>query len=64
MPRFLMTLRERWRDVRLGELVGSVGAGVRIATPFALLRVDYARAVWNGSLAPPARFMFGIGQAF
>jgi hypothetical protein len=24
---------ERWRDVRLGELVGSVGAGVRISTP-------------------------------
>jgi outer membrane protein assembly factor BamA/autotransporter translocation and assembly factor TamB len=54
----------RWRDVRVGELVGSIGVGVRLATPFALLRADYARAIWTGTPAPSARFIVGIGHAF
>jgi outer membrane protein insertion porin family len=56
---------ERWSDVRLKDLTGSIGFGARIATPFALLRVDYGRAIWTGSPAPATgRWIFGIGQAF
>ena len=55
---------ERWRDVRLGDLVGSIGIGVRLATPFALLRADYAKAIWAGTLPTSPRFIFGIGHAF
>jgi outer membrane protein assembly factor BamA len=55
---------DRWRDVRLGDLVGSVGVGIRLATPFALLRADYAKAIWAGSLPTSGRFIVGIGHAF
>ena len=55
---------DRWREVRLGDLVGSIGVGVRLATPFALLRADYAKAIWAGSLPRSGRFIFGIGHAF
>ena len=55
---------DRWRDVRLGDLVGSIGIGVRLATPFALLRADYAKAIWAGSLPRSGRFIVGIGHAF
>ena len=55
---------DRWVDVRLGELVGSIGIGVRLATPFALLRVDYAKAIWAGALPRSGRVIFGIGHAF
>jgi outer membrane protein insertion porin family len=53
----------RPRDMRLGALVGSIGAGLRLATPFALLRVDYGKPVW-GAPASSGRWTFGIGQAF
>ena len=36
---------ERPSDVGLGNLVGSVGFGVRLATPFALLRADFSRSL-------------------
>jgi len=53
------------RHLDLRQFVTSYGVGVRITTPFALLRVDYAR-LW--SAAPPevrpVRWTFGIGQAF
>ena len=55
---------DRWRDVRVGDLVGSIGIGVRLATPFALLRADYAKAIWAGTLPRSGRFIFGIGHAF
>jgi outer membrane protein assembly factor BamA len=50
-------------DIRLGDLVGSVGLGIRVATPFALLRVDFAKTAW-GAPATSGRWTFGIGQAF
>jgi len=43
--------------------VGSIGVGLRLATPFALLRADYARPVW-GTEQKGGRWTFGIGQAF
>ncbi|MBI4484667.1 MAG: BamA/TamA family outer membrane protein [Acidobacteria bacterium] len=52
-------------DLDLGNLVGSVGAGVRIATPFALLRADVARLLWSPeSVQRSTRWTFGIGHAF
>jgi outer membrane protein assembly factor BamA len=53
----------RPRDASLRDLAGSVGVGVRLATPFALLRADYARPV-RGTEQRGGRWTFGIGQAF
>ncbi len=50
-------------DFEWGKLVGSAGVGLRLATPFALLRVDYARTIHAGSLTG-SQWTFGIGQAF
>jgi outer membrane protein insertion porin family len=50
-------------DISLRDLVGSVGLGIRLATPFALLRVDFARTAW-GAPAASGRWTFGIGHAF
>jgi translocation and assembly module TamA len=55
---------ERARDIRLGDLVGSVGVGVRLATPFALLRADVARPVWGTTPERSWKWTFGIGHAF
>ena len=53
----------RPRDASLRNLVGSIGFGLRLATPFALLRADYARPVW-GRLESSGRWSVGIGHAF
>lgn len=53
------------RDARLRDLVGSLGVGLRFATPFALLRVDYAKTAWGGGDEPSSgRWVIGIGHAF
>jgi outer membrane protein insertion porin family len=49
--------------IDLGRLTSSVGAGLRIVTPFALLRADYGR-VWSESGVTSGRWTFGIGQSF
>jgi outer membrane protein assembly factor BamA len=54
----------RFADLRLVDLVGSIGAGLRVATPFALLRLDYARSVWHSPEYTSGRWYFGIGHAF
>jgi outer membrane protein insertion porin family len=51
------------RDLRLNNLTGSVGIGVRLSTPFALLRADYGRTTWGAGLHT-GRWIVGIGQAF
>lgn len=54
----------RPRDVALGDLVGSSGLGLRLVTPFGLLRVDYGR-LWSPREGQSGgRWSFGIGQAF
>jgi outer membrane protein assembly factor BamA len=53
----------RPRDASLRDLVGSVGFGLRLTTPFALFRADFARPVW-GPTEKTERWTFGIGQAF
>jgi outer membrane protein insertion porin family len=52
------------RAASLRDLVGSLGLGVRLATPFALLRVDFAQPVWGAPAGSSGRWIFGIGQAF
>ncbi|HXH25439.1 MAG TPA: translocation/assembly module TamB domain-containing protein, partial [Vicinamibacterales bacterium] len=51
-------------DLGLGDLTSSFGIGVRITTPFALLRADYARLWTNPSGVRPSRWTFGIGHTF
>ena len=53
----------RPRAASLRDLVGSVGVGMRLVTPFALLRIDFAKTAW-GAPATSGRWTFGIGQAF
>ena len=50
--------------VRLSELVGSTGVGIRVVTPFALFRVDYGRTIWNRPAPDSGQWVFGIGQTF
>jgi outer membrane protein assembly factor BamA len=55
---------EQPRDASLRRLVGSIGFGLRVASPFALLRADYARSVWGAPAESSGRWSFGIGHAF
>ena len=52
------------RDASFGDLVGSLGFGLRLNSPFALLRADYARSVWGEPAGVSGRWTFGIGHAF
>ena len=36
--------------IRLDELAGSIGFGLRLSTPFALLRADYGKVVWGAGV--------------
>jgi len=54
---------ERPTDLKLNALTGSIGFGVRLSTPFALLRADYGKMVWGPGLRT-GRWVVGIGQAF
>jgi len=51
------------RDLNVTDLAGSIGFGVRLNTPFALLRADYGKVVW-GPAPRTGKWFFGIGQAF
>ncbi len=58
-------------DFRLGDLTTSVGVGLRLSTPFALLRADYGRVYWPGTTTTrdgepwrTGRWVVAIGQAF
>ena len=53
------------RDASLRDLVGALGVGLRFATPFALLRVDFAKTAWGGGDEPSSgRWIIGVGHAF
>jgi outer membrane protein assembly factor BamA len=55
---------EQPSTIDLRDLVGSFGGGVRLTTPFALLRADVAR-LWSPEAGQPsARWTFGIGHTF
>jgi outer membrane protein assembly factor BamA len=49
--------------IRLGELTASVGGGLRVMTPFGILRADFAKTLTSGPVGS-GRVTFGIGQAF
>jgi outer membrane protein assembly factor BamA len=51
------------RAIRFNALTGSIGFGVRLTTPFALLRADYGRVAW-GAGQRSGQWIVGIGQAF
>jgi outer membrane protein assembly factor BamA len=51
-------------DIELGTLKSSLGVGLRLATPFALIRVDFGRLMSPGPTDRSGRWTFGIGQAF
>lgn len=50
--------------IDLGDLEVGAGAGLRVATPFGLLRVDYAVPVSRTSRFTSGRWYFSFGQAF
>ncbi len=51
-------------DIDIGDLVSTFGFGLRLATPFAIFRLDYGRRFDPGIGQGGGRLMFGIGQAF
>jgi outer membrane protein insertion porin family len=51
-------------DLSLTDLRKSVGLGIRLRTPWFLLRGDYGIVVDKRPGEPRGRFYFGIGQAF
>jgi outer membrane protein assembly factor BamA len=52
------------RDIRFGELAVGAGAGVRVHTPFALIRVDFGVPLSTKYGPRTGRWFFSIGQAF
>lgn len=51
-------------DLSLGGLAVGTGFGLRVDTPFALLRLDYGFALDREPGAPGGQFFFSLGQAF
>ena len=54
----------RLSDFSLSDLRESAGAGVRLRTPWFLLRADYGVLLDRREQEPRSRFYFSIGQAF
>jgi len=55
---------EKVSDFDLGNLVSSFGFGLRVNTPFAMLRVDWGRLFSPGANERSGRWSVGIGHAF
>jgi outer membrane protein assembly factor BamA len=51
-------------DVAVSRLTGSGGIGLRVSTPFAVLRLDYGKTLWRGSSDDDGQWIFGIGHTF
>jgi outer membrane protein assembly complex protein YaeT len=52
------------RDVSFGNLEAGAGFGLRIHSPFALLRIDYGVPLTSRQREPSGRWYFAIGQSF
>ena len=52
------------RDISLGDLRQSVGAGLRVMFPFGPIRLEYAWVVNPLPDESKGRFVFGLGHAF
>lgn len=55
---------ERYTDFSLGDLRKSAGLGIRVRTPYILLRMDYGVKLDRRTGEPMGRVFFSIGQAF
>lgn len=51
-------------DIGFGALTGAGGLGLRITTPFAVLRVDYGKPLWRAPEDASGQWIFGIGHTF
>ena len=51
-------------DLSFSNLVAGAGFGLRIDSPFALLRIDYGMPLTSNELQSAGRWYFAIGQAF
>lgn len=54
----------RAADLSLTNLDTGTGVGIRIDSPFALLRIDYGVPLSRRQQGPKGRWYFGIGQTF
>jgi outer membrane protein assembly complex protein YaeT len=54
----------RAADVSLSNLDAGTGVGIRIDSPFALIRIDYGVPLSRRQEQPKGRWYFGIGQTF
>ena len=52
------------RDISLTDLRKSTGVGLRVRTPWVLIRGDYGVVLDPRPGEPRSRFYFSIGQAF
>jgi outer membrane protein assembly factor BamA len=52
------------RNIDFRRLVTAYGAGLRVTTPFGLLRIDYGRLWANKDDLRRAAWTFGIGHTF
>ena len=53
------------KEVSLANLDASIGAGLRIRTPFVLIRIDYGQPLTRfAGVRPSGRWVFSIGQMF
>jgi outer membrane translocation and assembly module TamA len=53
-----------FRDLSLRALAVGGGGGLRVETPFGLVRADFGMPVPRLAEAPMGRWFFSIGQAF
>ena len=54
----------RVSDVSFTNLDAGAGVGLRIASPFALLRIDFGMPLTSRQRTPSGRWYFAIGQTF
>jgi outer membrane protein assembly factor BamA len=52
------------RDVSFGDLDAGTGLGLRIDSPFAIIRVDYGMPLSSREQQPRGRWYFAIGHTF
>lgn len=55
---------EKASELSLSNLEVGTGGGLRINSPFALLRIDFGVPLTNRRIQPSGRWYFGIGHAF
>jgi outer membrane protein assembly factor BamA/autotransporter translocation and assembly factor TamB len=54
----------RASDISFGNLEAGAGVGLRVTSPFAILRVDFGAPLTSRAAQPAGRWYFGIGQTF